>query len=58
MMKLRQLHSMLGLPEILDYKMYITHDGAGIQTETYGDVKVTWSYKEGRGLEVIYEKIK
>lgn len=45
----------LGLPDSVWNKMLSTNSLDGRQTETYGDITVSWKYHPDNGLEVIYE---
>lgn len=51
------INAYLGLPDSLDKKMGNTCGNDGKQTETYGDIEVTWSYSPSNGFEVLYTLI-
>lgn len=45
----------LGLPDSIAMKMSQTRALDGRQTETYGDITVSWTYHPDHGLDVLYE---
>ena len=47
----------LKLPDSLKTKMEITNSLMGRQTETYENIKVSWSYHPNNGLDAIFEII-
>ena len=55
--KIKNLHKELGIPDSLyTNKMQKTTMKMGTQTETFGDIKVTWSYDPyGIGLVIQYK---
>ena len=50
------INRLLGLPESLNAKMYNTSSNDGMQSETYGNITVSWTYHPDRGLEIRYEE--
>lgn len=45
----------LGLPDSLKTKMEITNSLMGRETETYGNIKVSWTYHPDNGLDAVFE---
>jgi len=54
---IKTIHSKLGLPDSLYAKMNGTSALDGRQTDTYGDITVSWKYHPDKGLEIIYELV-
>lgn len=48
-------NEVLGLPDSVAMKMSQTRALDGRQTETYGDITVSWTYHPDNGLDVLYE---
>lgn len=53
--EIEEINRELGLPSALYETMGETRGLDGLQTRTYDDVTVSWSYHPDRGLEVTYE---
>ena len=51
---IQDVNDYLGLPDSVDELMQSTNALSGRQTQTYGDVTVTWTYHPDNGLEVMY----
>lgn len=54
-MAIYSINAALGLPDSLMEKMGQTRALDGRQSQTYGDVTVSWTYHPDDGLEILYE---
>jgi len=52
---IKSIHEKLGFPDSLYTKMLDTRALDGRQSDSYGDIAISWSYHPNNGLVIIYE---